>query len=82
MNHNAEISPPLSKTIQATEFVKDEYESDDLPSISLEEKKAITRRILFKLDVAYVYIFYGLSINSLRGSQQTDRRWEKVSYQS
>ena len=51
MSHNAAISPPPSKTIEANEYLtKDEYGSEDLQSISPEEKKAITKRMLFKLD--------------------------------
>lgn len=58
MEHNAEISPPLSKTIEAKEFVQEDYSSDDLASMSAQEKAAITRKILFKLDIAYVVSIY------------------------
>jgi len=53
MSHNAEISPPPSKTIEANEYLaKDEYGSEESLSLSPEEKKAITKRMLFKLDCA------------------------------
>jgi len=52
MNHNAEISPPLSKTIEANEYLKDEHDSEDIQSMSPEERAAITKRMLLKLDFA------------------------------
>lgn len=57
MDHNGEISPPPLKEAEVNEYMEDEYNSEDgMQPMSAEQKAATTRRILLKLDFAYVVL--------------------------